>query len=352
MRIILDGMGGDNAPQEIVKGAARASKHASLAGHELLVVGDEERIRRELELNDHDASRVLVAHASEVITNEDKPVKAIRGKRDSSLVRALTLLKEGEGDLLISAGNSGALMTGSLLVLGRISGVERPALGAPYPLIGKDAIGLLIDAGANSECKPRHLLHFAAMGSSYAEKVLDVQDPAVGLINMGTEPGKGSKTLKETYGMLQVAAERELIRFVGNIESREIPGGVADVMVCDGLTGNIVLKLTEGLGTDIFKLIKQTFTSSFTAKLGAAFLLSKLKEMRAKFDYSEYGGAPILGVKHPVIKIHGSSDYKSVESAILRSIPFVAKNVTGDIERKVQQMRGIRGKEAGQSDEE
>ncbi|MDR1816029.1 MAG: phosphate acyltransferase PlsX [Clostridiales Family XIII bacterium] len=334
MKIIVDGMGGDHAPKEIVKGAAAASRFFK-EKEEIVLVGDEAQIAKLLEKHDHAKDRVSVVHASEVITGEDKPVKAIRAKRDSSLVRALELVRDGGGDVLISAGNSGALMTGALLVLGRIEGIDRPALGAPYPLAIKDTIGLLIDAGANSECKPQALLQFAAMGNIYAEKVLGVKRPIVGLINMGTEPEKGGNTLRETYKLLQAAADRDIFSFVGNIEARDIPYGVADVLVGDGMTGNTVLKLTEGLGMAIMTMLGQKLTSSTGAKIGAMLVLPKIRELKALFDYSEYGGAPVLGVKHPVIKIHGSSDWKTVQNAILRAVPFVAEDVVGHIEEQL-----------------
>ncbi|MDR1797636.1 MAG: phosphate acyltransferase PlsX [Clostridiales Family XIII bacterium] len=335
MRIVVDGMGGDNAPFEIVKGACEASL---LIEHEIVVVGDGERIKEVLSAHDHEPGRISVVHASEVIGGDDKPVKAIRAKKDSSLVRALELVKDGEGDVLVSAGNSGALMTGALLILGRIPGIDRPALGAPYPLPVKNAIGLLIDAGANSECKPQTLLRFAAMGSIYVEKVLGIRQPRVGLINMGTEPTKGGEALRETYQLLLEAASRGILDFIGNIEARDIPYGVADVLVGDGMTGNTVLKLTEGLGTAIFSIISEKFKSSATSKLGAAILLPKLKELKAMFDYSEYGGAPVLGVRAPVIKVHGSSDSKTVRNGILRAVPFVSEDVVGHIEGQIGQL--------------
>jgi len=332
MRIILDGMGGDNAPGEIVKGAAIVSK---LVNHEICIVGDEEQIKRALSEYDHEPKNISVLHASEVVTSEDKPVKAIRHKKDSSLVKGLMLVKRGEGDMLLSAGNSGAIMTGALLLIGRIGRIERPALGAPYPYVSKRTVGLLIDAGANPEVRPSCLLHFGVMGSLYAEKVFGFTKPSVGLANMGTEPGKGSSTLKEAYTLLEMAKEQKGLGFVGNIEGRDIPLGIVDIIVCDGMTGNMILKLTEGMGISVLDLMKQYFLSSATAKIGAMLLKPKLKEMKSAFNYNEYGGAPILGVKAPVVKIHGSSNYEAVVSGIMKAVPYVEENVIGEIENAV-----------------
>ena len=337
MRIILDGMGGDHAPQEIVKGASIASK---IIKHEICIVGDEEKIKKELAENDHDASKISIVHASDVITFDDTPVKAIRAKQDSSLVKGLNLVKHGEGDMLISAGNSGAIMTGGLLVLGRMRGIKRPALASPYPMLGKSGIGLLIDAGANSECKARNLLYFAVMGTIYTENVFNISNPRVGLVNMGTEPGKGSKMLKEAYNLLEQSKDKG-INFVGNVEGRDIPYGLCDVIVCDGMTGNIILKLTEGVAMSISGLMTRKFTSSTKAKFGAMLLMDKLREMKKSFDYSEYGGAPVIGVKSPVIKIHGSSNANAVKNGILKAIPMVENKIIDSIENSIENMSEI-----------
>ena len=335
MRIILDGMGGDNAPGEIVKGAAIVSK---LVDHEICIVGDEERIKKELSKFDHESKNIIIVHASEVITAEDKPVKAIRGKKDSSLVKGLMMVKYGEGDMLLSAGNSGAIMTGALLLLGRIGNVDRPALGSVYPFLEKGKIGLVIDAGANTDCRPGSMLYFAAMGTLYAEKVLGISNPTVGLVNVGTEPNKGSIVLKEAYQLLEKTKNQKGLNFIGNIEGRDVPLGVADVMVCDGLSGNLILKVTEGVALSILGLMKQHFTSSFSAKIGALLLKPKLKAMKASFNYEEYGGAPILGVNAPVIKIHGSSTHEAVVSGVLKAVPYVEKNVIGEMGKAVAEM--------------
>jgi len=342
MRIILDGMGGDYAPREIVKGAAIASK---LVNHEICIIGDEEQIKKELSEHDHEPGNITVVHSSEVITSEDKPVKAIRNKKDSSLVKGLMMVKNGEGDMLMSAGNSGAIMTGALLLLGRIGKVERPALGAVYPFLKEGTVGLIIDAGANSDCRPGCMLYFAGMGAIYAEKVLGIKNPTVGLANMGTEPGKGSAVLKETYGLLEMAKEQKGLNFVGNIEGRDIPMGIADVIVSDGMTGNMILKVTEGVALSILGLMKQHFTKDTRSKIGALLLKPQINEMKSSFNYNEYGGAPILGVKAPVVKIHGSSNHEAVVSGIVKAIPYVEENVIGEIERYVAEMDEILAQE-------
>jgi glycerol-3-phosphate acyltransferase PlsX len=232
-------------------------------------------------------------------------------------------------------------MTGALLLLGRIGRVERPALGAVYPFLKSGTAGLLIDAGANADCRPSSLLYFAVMGSLYCEKVLGIQNPRVGLVNMGTEPNKGSVTLRETYRLLELARERKGLNFVGNVEGRDVPLGVCDVILCDGFTGNVILKLTEGLGASILGLMKQYFTSSPGAKIGALLLKPKLKAMVSAFNYNEYGGAPILGVGASVIKIHGSSSYEAVVSGIVKAIPYIENGVIGEIEKMVSEMDKI-----------
>ena len=338
MRIILDGMGGDNAPHEIVKGAAIASK---LINHEICIVGDEEQIKKELSNHDHDLEKISIVHSTEVITGDDKPVQAIRQKKDSSLVKGLTMVKRGEGDMLLSAGNSGALMTGAVLILGRIGSLDRPGLGSVYPFLKKEKIGLLVDAGANTDCRPGTMLHFAAMGSLYTELVLGISNPTIGLVNMGTEKNKGTATLRKTFELLEMAKEQKGLNFIGNIEGRDIPMGVADVIVCDGFTGNLILKVTEGVGLSILGLMKKHFTSGFSAKIGALLLKPKLNAMKASFNYQEYGGAPILGVKAPVIKIHGSSTYESVVNGILKAVPCVEKGVIGKMGDAISDMDEI-----------
>ena len=324
MRIILDGMGGDNAPLEIVKGAVEAS---SKIDHQIVIVGREDEINAELAKYNYDESKIQVVHASEVIENEDSPVKAIRRKTDSSMVKGLTMLKDGEGDLFISAGNTGAYMAGSLLILGRIPGVDRPAIASIYPIAGGALPSIIVDAGANSECRPSNLLEFAIMGSLYMEKVMDRKNASVGLVNLGIEENKGTTVTKAAHKLLKEAD----INFIGNVEARDVPKGACDVIVCDGFTGNIILKLTEGFAWNLLKTMKKKFTDGISAKMGAVLLAGKVKEIKDEFDYSEYGGAPILGVNGHVLKIHGSSGSAAVKNAIIKGIPYAQENVVGRI---------------------
>ena len=324
MRIILDGMGGDNAPLEIVKGAVEAS---SKIDHQIVIVGREDEINAELAKYNYDESKIQVVHTSEVIENEDSPVKAIRRKTDSSMVKGLTMLKDGEGDLFISAGNTGAYMAGSLLILGRIPGVDRPAIASIYPIAGGALPSIIVDAGANSECRPSNLLEFAIMGSLYMEKVMDRKNASVGLVNLGIEENKGTTVTKAAHKLLKEAD----LNFIGNVEARDVPKGACDVIVCDGFTGNIILKLTEGFAWNLLKTMKKKFTDGISAKMGAVLLAGKVKEIKDEFDYSEYGGAPILGVNGHVLKIHGSSGSAAVRNAIIKGIPYAQENVVGRI---------------------
>lgn len=324
MRIILDGMGGDNAPLEIVKGAVEAS---SKIDHQIVIAGREDEINAELAKYNYDESKIQVVHTSEVIENEDSPVKAIRRKTDSSMVKGLTMLKDGESDLFISAGNTGAYMAGSLLILGRIPGVDRPAIASIYPIAGGALPSIIVDAGANSECRPSNLLEFAIMGSLYMEKVMDRKNASVGLVNLGIEENKGTTVTKAAHKLLKEAD----INFIGNVEARDVPKGACDVIVCDGFTGNIILKLTEGFAWNLLKTMKKKFTDGISAKMGAVLLAGKVKEIKDEFDYSEYGGAPILGVNGHVLKIHGSSGSAAVKNAIIKGIPYAQENVVGRI---------------------
>jgi glycerol-3-phosphate acyltransferase PlsX len=326
-------MGGDHAPDEIVKGAAET---VGLIEHDILLVGDETRIKAELAKAEYDTARISVLHASEVIATDESPVKAVRRKTDSSLVKGLEALKNGEGDLFMSAGNSGAIMTGGIFILDRIEGLDRPAICSAYPILESGKFSILIDSGANAECKPSNLLEFAVMGSIYAGSVLGIENPAVGLVNMGTEPGKGSAMLKETFSLLTKAKETGLVPgFLGNIEARDVPLGICDVIVCDGLVGNIILKMTEGVALSISHLIRRKFTEGIIPKMGAVLLNTKLMELKKAFDYQEYGGAPVLGVKGAVVKMHGSADAKAVRKSIARAIPFMENRVVENIEKSM-----------------
>ncbi len=335
MRILIDGMGGDNAPQAIVDGVLDAARRIP---HTIGIVGREDEILQAF-ANSGKApipGKVEVIHASEVISNHDAPVRAVRTKKDSSIVKGLNMVKAGEADLFISAGNTGAIMAGGLFILGRIQGIDRPAITAIHPIMGGSP-SFLVDAGANAECKPNNLLEFGIMGSIYMERVLGVENPRVGLVNNGTEETKGTSLTKVAYDLLS----KSNLNFVGNVEARDLPAGICDVIVCDGFVGNVILKYMEGFAMSLFKLLKSKLTEGSRAKLGAALMKDKLMDLAQAMDYTEYGGAPILGVKGPVVKMHGSADAKAVRNTILKAIPFVENNVVETIQNSVLEIEEI-----------
>ena len=327
MRIILDGMGGDHAPAEIVKGAVETT---ALIDHEIVIVGKQEAIEEELKKCKYEGEQITIVNADDVITMEDSPVRAIRRKPNASLVVALNMIKDGEGDLLISGGNTGALVVGSRMILGRIEGIDRPVLASIYPCLGYEP-SLLVDAGASSEAKVSNLLEYALMGSIYVEKVWGRANPRVGLVNLGVEESKGTAVTKEAHQKLKQAP----INFVGNIEAREVPKSVSDVIVCDGFVGNVILKLTEGLAMNILKTVKNKLMVNIKTKVAALMLKKQLMELKDDFDYESYGGAPILGVNGPVIKIHGSSTASAVKNAIIKGIPYGSENVVETIRKSM-----------------
>lgn len=326
MRIIVDAMGGDNGPKEVVKGSIQAINDFDIT---VVLVGNDKILKEELDKNNYHGDRIEIVHADEIVTNDDSPTMAIRRKKNSSIVIGMNCLNDGYGDVFISAGNTGALLAGGIFLIKRIKDIERAAIATVYPT--KRGMSLLLDAGANVDCKPQFLNQFAIMGSIYVEKVFGIKSPKVGLINVGTEPEKGNILVKETYKLLEVTN----INFVGNIEAREIPVGVADVIVCDGFVGNVILKLTEGLGQSIFSMLKEEFTSNTVSKMGALILKPQLKSFKDRFDYRQYGGAPLLGIKKPVIKAHGSSDALAFRNAIKQGILFVEKQVIKKIEEDI-----------------
>lgn len=331
MRIALDAMGGDHAPDSTVKGALAAIE----ADHELTVVlvGDEQKLKAQL--SGPLPERLEIRHTTEVIAADDEPVKAVRRKKDSSMVVAIQMAKEGDVNAAISAGNTGALMTAGLLVAGRMEGIERPGLAAFLPNMDGN-VTLAIDVGANVDAKPHHLVQYAVMGSLYMEKVLEYQNPTVGLLNIGTEDGKGNELTKNAFPLLK---ELPGIRFVGNVESRDVMQGVCRVLVSDGFTGNVMLKTMEGTASAIFSQLKQELTSSFLNKLAAAILKPGLTRFKKQLDYAEYGGAPLLGLKHPVFKAHGSSDARAIKNAILAAARFVRLDVNGLIRKELERLQ-------------
>ena len=333
MKIILDGMGGDNAPFSVVEGAVLASRETQ---HHICIIGQEELIIPELKKYKYESEKISVINATQVISNDDAPVRAVRSKKDSTKVKGINMVKNGEGDIFISAGSTGALLAGGLFILGRIQGIDRPALASVYPIVG-GIPSLLVDAGANADCKPNNLLEFGIMGNIYMEKVIGRKDPKVGLVNIGAEAAKGSTLTKAAYDLL----EQSHLNFIGNVEAREVPKGACDVIVTDGFTGNVLLKLTEGLAWNILQVIKKKFTDGVKAKLGAALLIDKMTELKQEFDYSEYGGAPILGVRGPIVKMHGSSNANAVKNTILKGIPYVCENVVDTIQNSVLEIEEI-----------
>ena len=334
MKILLDAMGGDNAPDANIKGAVKAINQVKA---EVILIGKEEIIRSKIkefygkeieEISD----RLTIKNATETIEMEDKPTVAIKHKKDSSMVVGFKMLKNGEGDVFISAGNSGALLTGATLLVGRIKGIDRPALAGILPAYKSQL--LLIDAGSNTNCKPINLLQFAQMSSIYLRNTFGIEHPAIGLLNIGTEETKGNELTRESFQLLKEKSEELNINFVGNVEGRDAFSGKIDAIVTDGFTGNIFLKTTEGLG----KLVKTTLTESFKksifTKLGALVSLPAINGLKKAMDYKSYGGALFLGVKKPVVKAHGSSDEVLFEYTIKQAEKFVENQA---VEKMIQE---------------
>ncbi len=321
MRIILDAMGGDKGAREFVKGALLAVEELDI---DIKLVGREEELKSLLEEEGQNCEykwRISIVNASEVVDMNDDPVSVMKEKPDSSMTVALRLLAEGSGDALISAGNTGALLTQSTLILKRIKGVRRAALAPVIPT--SEGFALLIDSGANVECTPEYLLQFGLMGSYYTEHALGVISPRVGLLNNGAEEHKGDPLHREAYQLLKKAGEDGLINFIGNVEGRDVPLGKADVVVADGFSGNIFLKTVEGVGLSFAKELKKIFMISKRAKLSAFMVRNGIREFRRKIDYNEAGGAPLLGVRKPVIKTHGSTSAVAICNSILQAIDYI-----------------------------
>ncbi|MGV2941070.1 phosphate acyltransferase PlsX [Mesobacillus sp. LC4] len=325
MRLAVDAMGGDNAPREIVLGAMKAiEKYNDI---HIVLVGDEKKIREHLT----NEERIEILHTEEVILATDEPVRAVRRKKTASMVLAAQQVADGKVDACISAGNTGALMAAGLFVVGRIEGIERPALAPTLPTIGGEGF-VLLDVGANADAKPEHLVQYAIMGSIYSEKARGIANPRVGLLNIGTEEKKGNELVRNTFELLKDAD----INFIGNVESRDLLEGAADVVVADGFTGNMVLKTIEGTAMSVFKMLKSALTSSFKSKMAAAVLKPDLTVLKNKMDYTEYGGAGLFGLKAPVIKAHGSSDANAVFNSIRQAREMVEKDVSGTIKSAIE----------------
>lgn len=311
--IIVDAFGGDNAPLCNLQGAADAIK---AWGVTVTLVGDEEKIKSCAKEHNISLNGITIVHTSEVMDMHDTPTDIVKSKRGTSMGVALDLLAKGEGDGLVSAGSTGALLTGATLIVKRIKGIKRPALATMVPT--PNGHYLLLDSGANAECRPEMLMDFALMGNEYMKRVAGIENPRVGLLNVGTEDTKGDTLRQETYQLLKASD----LNFVGNIEARDAPAGACDVLVADGFSGNVVLKLTEGVATTLFRLIKNTLMSSFKTKIGALLIKKNLGGLKSMMDYAEVGGAPFVGVQAPVIKAHGSSNAKAIKNAIHQAAIF------------------------------
>lgn len=329
MNIIIDAMGGDNAPGEIIKGACRASLEL---GSRLTLVGREDVIERLLEAEECDRSKIDVVPADDVLTMEDDPVSVIRTKKNSSMAEGFRLLAE-RGDAFISAGNTGALHTGATLLVKNINGVRRAAISTVLPF---ERPVLMMDCGANVNVTSDNFMQWAILGSIYMRDVAGVKKPEVGLLNIGTEESKGGDVQREAYKIL---SESEHISFIGNVEAKQIPFGRCDILLADGFTGNVALKLIEGMASFMFGELKAMFTHSLASKISYLAMKSQLKRLKKSFDAAEYGGAPILGISKPVIKAHGSSDARAVFNAVRQAELFCGADVIGKVERAVAELK-------------
>lgn len=318
MNIVIDAFGGDNAPLEVIKGAIDANRDFSV---DITLVGDEEKIKKCAADNGLDISKLKIKHAPTVIDICEEPTEIIRGRKDCSMAVGMKMLADGEGDAFVSAGSTGALVVGAASIVKRIKGIKRPALATVLPTAG--APTMLLDCGANADCRPEMLVQFGIMGSAYMNKILNVKEPRVGLANIGAEETKGRDLDIETYKQLKTAP----VNFIGNIEARQLPLGDCDVCVADGFSGNLMLKLYEGMGKFFSGELKAIFKSRTTSKLAALMVMKDINNFKKKVDYSEYGGAPLLGTARPVIKAHGSSDAKAFYNAIRQAKLFTETKV-------------------------
>ena len=326
--IAVDAMGGDHAPTEIIKGAVLAVNEKK--DIKVVLTGDEDVIRKGLSEYNYDKERIMIVHAPEIITNCEAPVMAIRRKKNSSIVVALNMVKKGEADAFVSAGSTGAVLAGGQLIVGRISGVERPPLAPLIPTM--NGVSLLVDCGANVDARSSHLVQFAKMGSIYMENILGIKNPRVAIVNIGAEEEKGNLLVKETFPLLKNCND---INFIGSIEAREIPNGGADVIVCEAFVGNVILKLYEGLGTALVKKIKIGLMSTTRSKIGALLCKPALKETLKDFDASKYGGAPLLGLNGLVVKTHGNAKSTEICNSILQCVTFTQQHINDKIKKNL-----------------
>ncbi|MBQ9941088.1 MAG: phosphate acyltransferase PlsX [Clostridia bacterium] len=322
MRIIVDAMSGDNAPVEIIKGAVAARAEY---GVDITLVGDTEIINKVMAENTLSDDGIKIVNSESVITMEDNPICVVKSKKNSSMAIAFSLLRDGEGDAVVSAGNTGAILTGASLILKKIKGIKRAAIGAIIPL---DKPMLLLDSGANTDNQPEYLQQFAIMGYIYMRNIFGIKDPKVALINNGSETTKGTEAYVLANELLR---NTEGINFIGNIEGRDVPSGVCDVIVADGFTGNIILKLCEGFGSYMSRTLKNIFKQNIMTKIGALMVMRNIKALKKQLDHTEYGGAPLLGVSAPVIKAHGSSNAKAIKNAVHQASVFAETGITQEI---------------------
>ena len=307
MKIVLDAMGGDHAPPVAVEGGVWAAREY---GIEVILVGREDDVRRELARHDTSGLSLPIVHASQVIEMEEHPAAAVKAKKDSSMVVGMDLVKRGQADAFVSAGNTGGVMAAALFRLGRIRGVRRPALSTVYPTT--TGLCFMLDVGANTDCKPEYLLQFGYMGAAYAERVLGIANPRVGIVSNGEEEAKGSNLVQEAHQLLKKSG----LNFVGNVEGKDIPAGMADVVVTDGFTGNVIAKLSEGLAAALLGIIKEEVKRNPLATVGALLSKPAFDQVRKRLDYAEFGGAPLLGVDGVVIVAHGRSSAKAIKNAV------------------------------------
>lgn len=328
VNVAVDAMGGDNAPAEIVKGAVEAVNESTHV--KIFLVGQEEAVNRELAKYTYKKEQIEVVNAEEIIETAEPPVMAIRKKKDSSLVKALYMVKDGTCDAFVSAGSTGATLVGGQVIVGRIKGVERPPLAPLIPT--EKGCALLIDCGANVDARPSHLVQFAKMGSVYMENAMKIDKPRVAIVNIGAEEEKGNALVKETFPLLKNCPD---IHFIGSIEARDIPAGYADVIVCEAFVGNVILKLYEGVGGTLIKKVKNGMMTSLRSKIGALLVKPALKATLKEFDLEQYGGAPLLGLNGLVVKTHGSANAVEVKNSILQCITFSEQNINQKIKEKI-----------------
>lgn len=329
VRVVVDAMGGDHAPAEIVKGAVNAVNARN--DIKVFLVGRSEDVQSELSKYTYPKELVEVVHADEIIETAEPPVMAIRKKKSSSIVVGLNMVKKGEADAFVSAGSTGAVLVGGQLIVGRIKGIERPPLAPLIPT--KTGVSLLVDCGANVDARPSHLVQFAKMGSIYMENVVGIKNPKVGIVNIGAEEEKGNALVKETFPLLKECKD---INFIGSVEARDIPAGVCDVIVCEAFVGNVILKLYEGVGATLISKVKAGMMTNLRSKIGALLVKPALKETLQSFDASQYGGAPLLGLNGLVVKSHGSSQASEITNSIVQCVQFKQQQINEKIKEKIK----------------